>query len=68
MGARGQLKVARHEKLLEVFADIAYGSGTGHRSVTRLDGEPGQSSDSMAKLDSTICHPQYGGGRAGVLL
>ena len=35
-GARGQLKVARHEKLLEVFADIAYGSGTGHRSVQGL--------------------------------
>lgn len=35
-GARGQLKVARHNKLIEVFADIAYGTGSGHRSAQGL--------------------------------
>lgn len=35
-GVRGQLKVQRHGRLLEVFADIAYGSGTGHRSMQGL--------------------------------
>ena len=32
-GARGQWKVLRHTKLLEVFADISYSGGTGHRSI-----------------------------------
>lgn len=32
-GARGQLKVERHEKLLEVCSDISYGAGSGFRSV-----------------------------------
>lgn len=35
-GSRNQLKVQRHGNLLEVFADIAYGSGTGHRSIQGL--------------------------------
>ena len=35
-GARSQLKVQRHEKLLEVFADIAYGTGNGHKSMQGL--------------------------------
>lgn len=35
-GARGQLKIPKHEKLIEVFADIAYGAGSGHRSVQGL--------------------------------
>ena len=32
-GARQQLKVARHAKLLEVFSDIAYGAGSKFRSI-----------------------------------
>ena len=32
-GTRGQLKMARHQGLLEVYADIAYGTGTKNRSV-----------------------------------
>ena len=35
-GVRGQLKIPRHSKLIEVFADIAYGTGSGHRSVQGL--------------------------------
>ena len=35
-GARGQLKIPRHGKLIEVFADIAYGTGSGHRSMQGL--------------------------------
>eukprot|EP00913_Durusdinium_trenchii_P028163 g26406.t1 len=35
-GSRGQLKVQRHNMLLEVFADIAYGAGSNHRSVQGL--------------------------------
>jgi hypothetical protein len=35
-GARGQLKVRRHSKLLEVYADIAYAAGSNHRSVQGL--------------------------------
>ena len=35
-GARGQLKVQRHSKLLEVFADISYSGGAGHRSIQGL--------------------------------
>ena len=34
--SRGQLKIQRHDKLLEVFADIAYGTGSNHRSVQGL--------------------------------
>ena len=32
-GERGQLKIARHPRLLEVMADIAFGSGSKHRSI-----------------------------------
>ena len=32
-GKRDQLKVKRHDKLIEVFADISYAAGTGHRSI-----------------------------------
>ena len=35
-GARGQLKVQRHEKSLEVYADIAYAAGSQHRSLQGL--------------------------------
>lgn len=35
-GARGQLKIPRREKPIEVFADIAYGAGSGHRSAQGL--------------------------------
>ena len=35
-GARKQLKVARHAKLLEVFSDIAYGAGSNHKSIQGL--------------------------------
>ena len=36
-GARGQLKVRRHSKLLEVYADIAYAAaGQSHRSIQGL--------------------------------
>ena len=35
-GARGQLKIPRHGKLIEVYADIAYGTGSGHRSSQGL--------------------------------
>jgi len=35
-GTRGQLKVARHQGLLEVFSDIAFGAGTRNRSVQGL--------------------------------
>ena len=35
-GSRDQLKIQRHEGLLEVFADIAYGTGSNHRSVQGL--------------------------------
>ena len=35
-GARDQLKVQRHERLLEVFADIAYGAGSGYKSIQGL--------------------------------
>ena len=35
-GARSQLKVQRHDKLIEVFADIAYGAGSNHRSIQGL--------------------------------
>ena len=35
-GSRGQLKVARHGKLLEVFADISFGAGSKHRSLQGL--------------------------------
>ena len=35
-GARDQLKAQRHDRLLEVFADIAYGTGTGYKSVQGL--------------------------------
>ena len=32
-GANGQLKVRRNDLLLEIFCDIAYSAGSGHRSV-----------------------------------
>ena len=32
-GEREQLKIARHPRLLEVMADIAFGTGTKHRSI-----------------------------------
>ena len=32
-GAHGQLKVKRSDLLLEIFCDIAYSAGSGHRSV-----------------------------------
>ena len=32
-GKRGQLKIERHENLLEVFSDIAFGVGSRHRSL-----------------------------------
>ena len=35
-GKKGQLKVARSTKTLEVFADIAYSAGSRHRSVQGL--------------------------------
>ena len=35
-GSRGQLKVSRHGKLLEVFADISFGAGSKHRSLQGL--------------------------------
>ena len=35
-GRRGQLKVRRHQKMLEVFSDISYGANAGHRSIQRL--------------------------------
>eukprot|EP00435_Cladocopium_sp_Y103_P030555 s975_g7.t1 len=35
-GKRGQLKVKRHDRLLEVYADIAYGTGSRHRSLQGL--------------------------------
>ena len=35
-GSRGQLKVARHGKLLEGFADISFGAGSKHRSLQGL--------------------------------
>ena len=35
-GARDQLKIQRHEKLLEVFADIAYGASSSFRSIQGL--------------------------------
>ena len=35
-GKRGQLHVERHDRLLEVFADIAYGTGSRHRSLQGL--------------------------------
>ena len=35
-GARGQLKVQRHDRLIEVYADIAYSAGPRHRSVQGL--------------------------------
>ena len=35
-GKRGQLKIERHENLLEVFSDIAFGAGSRHRSLQGL--------------------------------
>ena len=35
-GKRGQLKIERHENLLEVFSDIAFGVGSRHRSLQGL--------------------------------
>ena len=35
-GARQHLKVARHQKLLEVYSDIAYAAGSNHRSIQGL--------------------------------
>ena len=35
-GARGQLKIPRHGNMIEVFDDIAYGTGSGHRSMQGL--------------------------------
>eukprot|EP00435_Cladocopium_sp_Y103_P036068 s3762_g9.t1 len=35
-GQRQQLKVQRHDRLLEVFADIAFGVGSRHRSLQGL--------------------------------
>lgn len=35
-GRRQQLKVRRHARLLEVFSDIAYGTGPGNRSIHGL--------------------------------
>ena len=35
-GKRQQLKVKRHDRLLEVFADIAFGVGSRHRSLQGL--------------------------------
>ena len=35
-GKRGQLHIERHDRLLEVFADIAYGTGSRHRSLQGL--------------------------------
>ena len=43
-GAHGQLKVKRSDLLLEIFCDIAYSAGSGHRSiqgvVVCLGGQP----------------------------
>lgn len=39
-GPRDQLKVPRREMLLEVFADIVYGTGSGHRSIQCFGGSP----------------------------
>ena len=35
-GKRGQLKIERHENLLDVFSDIAFGVGSRHRSLQGL--------------------------------
>ena len=35
-GKRDQLKAKRHEKLLEIYADIAYATSAGHRSIQGL--------------------------------
>ena len=35
-GKRDQLKAKRHEKLLEIYADIAYATSDGHRSIQGL--------------------------------
>ena len=64
-GARDQLKVQRHERLLEVFADIAYGTGSGYKSIQGLvlsfAGAP------IAWQSSTqpfVCHSTATAGRA----
>ena len=41
-GARGQLKIPRREKLIEVFADIAYSTGSGHIGTGGLPRAQGQ--------------------------
>ena len=35
-GERNQLETKRHEKLLEIYADIAYAASAGHRSIQGL--------------------------------
>ena len=35
-GKRDQLKIKRHEKSLEIYADIAYAASAGHRSIQGL--------------------------------
>ena len=37
-GARNQLKVQRNEKLIEIFSDISYAAGSGHRSIEGVIG------------------------------
>ena len=54
-GAHDQLKVKRSELLLEVFCDITYSAGTGHRSiqgiVVCLGGQ-----HLLANNSATVCH------------
>ena len=35
-GTRNQLKMERHEKLLEIYSDISFGAGSRHRSLQGL--------------------------------
>ena len=37
-GSRNQLKVPRNEQLIEIFSDISYAAGSGHRSIEGVIG------------------------------
>ena len=59
-GARGQLKVRRHSKLLEVYADIAYAAGFKAPQRTRTGDLLCWCSGGVAMQSTTICHTLNG--------
>ena len=66
-GERGQLKIQRSNRSIEIFSDISYAAGTSYRSIQGVavfvGGSPiawqSWKSHSMAKFTTSLCYTQY---------